>query len=77
MPLADKKKYDITKAQGLLKEYGAFLQQVIDESNKEFDAPIIEDTAEKVGLEYSRRLASKQALKGLILRINTKANERN
>lgn len=70
-------KYQISKAQGLLKEYGEFLQYVIDEIKKEYDAPINENTAEKVGLEYARRQASKNALTLLIQKLNTKSNERN
>lgn len=69
------KKYAASKAQGLLKEYGDFIQSIIAEISKEFDAPITESTAEKVGLEYARRLAGKNALKLLMQKINTKSNE--
>lgn len=70
-------KYAQQKAQGLLKEYGPFIQQTIDEITKEFDAPINLQTAEEVGLEYSRRQAGRNALKLLMQKLNSKANERN
>jgi hypothetical protein len=71
------KKYEASKAQGLLKDYGDFIGQVIAEINKENDARIIEDTAEKIGIEYAKRQAAKDALKLLMQKINSKANERN
>jgi hypothetical protein len=71
------KKYEASKAQGILKEYGDFLLHIIDEIGKEYDSPINEDTAEKVGLEYARRLAGKNSLKLLMQKLNSKSNERN
>ena len=70
-------KYESSKAQGILKEYGDFLRHTIEQISKEMDSPINEDTAEKVGLEYARRQAGKNALKLLMQRLNTKSNERN
>lgn len=70
------KKYEATKAQSILNEYGLFLQSIIDEINKELDAPINYDSAEKVGLEYARRLAGKNALKLFMQKLNSKSNER-
>lgn len=70
-------KYEMSKAQGLIKEYGDFLIQVISEIKKEMDTPINEDTAEKVGLEYARRQSGKNALNLLMQRLNSKSNERN
>ncbi len=71
------KKYEASKAQGILKEYGDFLLSCIGEIKKEMDVPINEDTAEKVGLEYARRQAAKNALTLLMQKINSKSNERN
>ncbi len=65
------------KAQGLIKEYGEFMNAVIEEISKEYDAPINLKTAEEVGLEYARRLAAKNALKLFIQKLNTISNERN
>ena len=66
-----------SKAQGLIKEYGEFMNYVIAEMSREYDAPINKDTAEQVGLEYARRLAAKNALKLFIQKLNTLSNERN
>lgn len=68
------RRYNASKAQGLLKEYGEFLLHVIDEIKKEMDTPINKDTAEQVGLEYARRQAGKDALKLLMQRLNSKSN---
>ena len=67
-------RYSASKAQGLLKEYGDFLLQIISEIKKEMDSPINEDTAEKVGLEYAKRQAGKNALTLLMQKINKKSN---
>lgn len=64
-------------AQGLIKEYGPFMEAVIDVIKKEYDAPINKETAEQVGLEYARRQAAKDALRLFIQRLNSISNERN
>ena len=64
-------------AQGLIKEYGPFMEMVIEAIKKEYDTPINKETAEQVGLEYARRQAAKEALRLFIQRLNSISNERN
>ena len=71
------RKYASSKAQGLLKEYGPFMELVVESLKKEYDTPINKDTAEQVGLEYARRQAAKEALRIFIQRLNSISNERN
>lgn len=75
--MSQEQKYLASKFQALLKEHGQLLEMVVAEIKKEYDEPINEETAEKIGLEYAKCLAGKNALTRLMQKLNNKANERN
>lgn len=69
-------RYISVKAQGLIKEYGEFMKFIMEACIKELDTQITEKTPEMIGLEYSKRLAGKQALDLFMRKLHSKANER-
>ena len=69
------KRYDSSKAQNMLNEYGDFLREVMNDIIAEYNAPINGDDVGKIGLEYARRLEGKNSMKKLMQKINTIAGK--
>lgn len=64
-----------SKARNLINEYGPLIEQVVSECMKEFEAPINEETSDRIAMEYKRKQGGKEALQLFMKKLNAKTHE--
>ena len=69
------KRYIAGKAQNLLKEHGAFIQDIINETISEYSQEINDMTVDGLAIQYSRQQGARQSLLLFMRKLNGKANE--
>lgn len=69
------KRYNAAKAQALLKEYGEFIMEVINETSAEYSQEINELSVEALAIRYSKNQGGRQALQLFMKKLNSKASD--
>jgi len=72
---ARQKRYNAAKTQALLKEYGSMLQEVIEETIREYSVDINESTVDGIAIAYSKSQGARQAVQLLMKKLNSRASD--